>query len=98
MNKEYKNIEGCTDKQYLYDNLSDNALQIIDNVIEAYYSNRIDFVEPRFEDGEPDFCGEFELTIKDNSYEKNGNELLILKWVEDYEDTEYMVECLQEIK
>lgn len=53
---------------------------------------------PRYENGEPDFYGEFKLIIKDNSYKPHGYELLILKWVEDYEDTGYMIETLKSIK
>jgi len=93
----YPNIEKCADKQHLYNNLSEAALRLIENTLTCY-PNKIDFTAPRYENGEPDFYGEFELIIKDDSYKPHGYELLILKWVEDYEDTGYMIETLQSIE
>lgn len=48
------------------------------------------------EDGSVDFEN-IDLVIKDPSYKANGFELLILKWYEDYEDTGYLIECLEEL-
>lgn len=93
---EYKNIEKTSDKQYLYNNLSGEKLKEIDDILGAYFSGKINFIVPRLENGEPDFCGEFKLIINDDTYEKTGNELLVLRWVEDYEDTGYMVDCIKD--
>lgn len=74
--------------------MSNEKLKEIDDILEAYFRDKIDFVVPVFENGEVDFCGEFELIINDDAYEKTGNELLVMKWVEDYEDTGYLMECM----
>lgn len=91
----YKNINQTSDRQLLYDNLSQENLLMIDDVLDAYFSGRIDLKIPRFENGDVDFCGEFELIKKDFSYPEYGSEILILKWVEDFEDTGYLIECLE---
>lgn len=67
----------------------------IDDILNAYFSGKIDFIVPRYEDGEPNFYGEFEIIINDNTYQENGNELLIMKWVEDFECTDYLIECME---
>lgn len=91
---KFKNIEKTKDKQYLYDNLSNERLKEIDDILEGYFCDKIDVIVPIFANGEPDFCGEFKLIINDDTYEKTGNELLVLRWVEDYENTGYMVDCI----
>lgn len=83
---DFKSIERCSDKQMLYDALSLEALKVIDSILEAHFDGLIDVKEPRLENGDPDFDGEFELIINDETYESKGPELLILKWVNDYED------------
>ena len=95
MNKEFSNIETCSDKEYLYKNLNTESLNLIEGVLEAYNSGKIDFITPRYEDGEPNFYGDFELVINDNMYIENGTELLVMKWYESYEDTGYLVECFK---
>lgn len=90
--KKYPFIEKTKDKQYLYNHLSEPALKDIEHILEAYSIGAIDFEVPEYEDGTPDFSGEFKLIIVDDSYEKIGCELLVLKWIEDYEDTEYLIE------
>ena len=81
----------------LLENLSFEQLQKIEHILGAY-SNKIDMEVSRYEDGIPMFDGDFELIIKDKSYEQNGFEILVLKWIEDYEDTGYLVDCLKENK
>lgn len=87
---KYTNIKKTRDKEYLYSNLSDMDLQNIEYILEAYFSERIDLVFP------DDYCGDFTLSVKDKSYTENGCELLVLKWCEDIESTDYMVGCMQE--
>ena len=90
----YKNIENCKDKQLLLNKLDTKSLDLIESVLNAYNSGRIDFIDPRNEDGEPDWLGEFELVINDDSYAETGMELLVLKWYEDIiETTEHLLEC-----
>ena len=89
----YKNIENCKDKQLLLNKLDTKSLDLIDSILNAYNSSKIDFTEPRNEDGEPDYLGEFELVINDDSYAKTGMELLVLKWYEDIVETEYLLDC-----
>lgn len=91
----YKEIDLTKDKQYLYDNLSEDSLDIIEYVLEAYGDSKIDLEGPRYPDGEPDLFGEFKLIVKDNTYKRTGYELLILKWVEDFENTGYLLECMR---
>lgn len=93
---QYGNIEKTADKQRLYDNLPERTLKEVDEILGAYFSERIDLEIAKFEYGESDFCGECELIVKDSNYVETGNELLVLKWVEDFEDTDYLIECLKE--
>ena len=96
--RKYPRIDETRDKQYLYDNLPEKQLCMIEDVLNAYGQGRIDIEIPRYEDdGTVDFCGEFEIIINDSSYVCNGFEIMIIKWIEDFEDTGYMVECLQDI-
>lgn len=92
---KYKNIERTADRQLLYDSLSVDTLNEIDAILGAYFEGRIDFQEPRFENGEPDFCGDYELIIIDKDYKELGNELLVMKWIEDRENTGYLIECME---
>ena len=93
----FKEISQCTDKEMLYASLSYDALRIIEDTLNAYFTGRIDIVEPRFDDDEPNFCGDFELILKSKGYVKNGFEELILKWINDYECTDYLIECMRDI-
>lgn len=93
--KIFKNIENVSDKKSLYESLSENSLEIIDSVLEAYNKGEIDIIIPRTDDDEPDFDGEFTLNIVDDTYIETGWELLILKWVNDYEYTDYLIECFE---
>ena len=82
-----------TSKQYLYDSLSERSLDIIEYILDGYFNEKIDLIKPTFEDGEPNFDGEFNLAINDNTYKENGYEILVLKWVENCEDIEYIINC-----
>lgn len=93
-NKTYKNIEQCADKDILLSSLSEKQLDLIESTLEAYRNETIGFNEPCYEDGTPDFSGNYELIINDTAYTPNGFELTILKWVEDREDTGYMIDAV----
>lgn len=88
----YNNIEQCADKNYLYASLNDEILKEIDNILGAYFNGLIDFIEPRDNHGEPDFTGKYELVIKDKEYKPCGSELLVLEWIEDRENTDYLID------
>ena len=89
-------ISFCSDACMLYNNLDYDVLKIIDDILEAERKERIELIDPRFEDGEPDFCGNFELIIHDKTYFENGIEKLILKWLNGYECTDYLIDCLRD--
>lgn len=93
----FKEISQCADKEMLYASLSYDALRIIEDTLNAYFTGRIDIVEPRFDDGEPNFCGDFELILKSKGYVENGFEELILKWINDYECTDYLIDVMSEV-
>lgn len=86
----YFYIEKCKDKNILYSNLNNNDLNIIEKTLEAYSLEKIELTT-EYKDYE-NYCY---LTIKDTSYEENGLELLILKWYEDYETTNCLVEIFK---
>lgn len=94
----YPEIDRCSDKQYLYDNLTHFVLSWIEKILEFYNSGKIDLLIPRFDNDEIDFDGEWKLIIKNKSYKANGNEVLVLKWYEGFEDTGYLVGCLSSLE
>lgn len=84
-------VENTREFQTLSNKLNNEELLLIDTVLSAYAHGKIDIDLPSNEDGG------FDLVVKDPSYKVNGFELLILKWYEDYENTEYLIECLEEL-
>lgn len=93
----FKYIDGCSDCRYLYASLTAEQLTIIENILTAYNSGKIAFIIPHYENGEPDYYGDFFVVSNDDNYKMNGFEVLILKWYEGIEDTVYMVDCFQEV-
>lgn len=85
-------IERATKKQFLYDNLSDDSLREIDGILEAYFNDRIDIVEKNTDEDDSEDDGEYKLVINDKCYEETGNELIVLKWIEGYEETAALFE------
>lgn len=94
----YPHIASLHNGITLYKTLSHEALEIIEDVLVATIESKIDIKLPSSTEqtGEPE-DGEFHLIIYDNSYKENGCELLVLKWLEDCEDTEYLIEIMQEL-
>lgn len=96
--KKIQIIDLHDDKQYLYDNLNESELEIIENILQAELDGKIGLPENRFdENGNVDF-ELLEIVVYDESYIQNGYELLVLKWIHDYEDIGYLVECIHEEK
>ena len=95
----YKNIEETSDKKFLYDYLDEKALREIDDILEAYFTERIDLIVPRLDNGEIDWSrydkNGCDVLVKDDTYKQTGHELLVLKWINDLEDTGYMAETIQ---
>lgn len=87
----YREIEHTADKEILYSYLVEPELDIIETILRAYNEGKIDIIEPRDENGEPDFDGIFELVINDENYQGTGYEMSILKWINDWETTDYIV-------
>lgn len=93
--ESYRNIYGCKDKRYLFESLSREELETVENILKAY-GGKIDLDIPRDAyTGEIDFEGEFKLIIEDESYEEVGIEVTVLKWYESLEDTSYMIDVVQ---
>ncbi len=93
--ESYRNIYGCTDKRYLFESLSREELETVENILKAY-GGKIDLDIPRdAETEEIDFDGEFKLIIEDESYKEVGIEVTVLKWYESLEDTSYMIDVVQ---
>lgn len=88
-------VEETRDFQTLINKLNNKELLLIDTVLSSYINGKIDMDLHENEDGSVDFEN-IDLVIKDHSYKANGFELLILKWYEGYEDTGYLIECLEE--
>lgn len=88
-------VEETRDFQTLINKLNNKELLLIDTVLSSYINGKIDMDLHENEDGSVDFEN-IDLVIKDPSYKANGFELLILKWYEGYEDTGYLIECLEE--
>ena len=87
----FKNIKDCADGELLLSKLTKKALQDIEHVLDAYEKGDIDFISPRDEYGNPD-TGDYELVINNKNYKENGTELLVMKWVESHESTEYLLD------
>lgn len=92
----FDEIMECADREILFQHLTVKALQDIESVLEAYNKGDIDYIEPRDENGEPDYSGDFELVIKNPEYEEIGVEMLVMKWVDDHESTDFLVECMSD--
>ena len=94
--KKFPCIELCRDKQYLYDHLNESELQLIENILQAESEGKIILPEDRYnENGDINFES-LDVIIYDKTYVQNGYELLVLKWIYDFEDTGYLVENIHE--
>ena len=89
----FKEIMNCADREMLFQHLTVKALNDVEHVLEGYHKGEIDFIEPRDEFGNPE-VGEYQLIINNADYKQTGIELLVMKWVENHESTDYLIECL----
>lgn len=93
---KYPHLFNTRDFDILKKALFPAGLHIIDNILNAYYADKIDIEVVRNADGQIEFDKSGGLIINDENYVPNGFESLVIKWVEDMEDTGYMVECFGE--
>ena len=94
--KKFWHIEQCCDKQYLYEHLNESELQLIEDILRAESDGKISLSEDQYDgNGNCDF-DTLDIIIHDETYVQNGYELLVLKWINDFEDTGYLVECIHE--
>ena len=96
--KEYYQISRCRDKDRLFRELTDKQLNILESVLDAYVSSKIDFVDPETNSVNPAYDGVYELVINDCNYQGNGCELFIMKWAEDRESTDNLIDYLEEFR
>lgn len=94
--KKFPLLYGCTDQELLFSKLREDKLLIIEQILYAYENGKIDFEEPKNDDGEYLFCGEAELIIIDKSYKPTGLETTVLRWYESHEDTEFLIEVFED--
>lgn len=84
-----KYLKDCKDYEYLKSTLSLGTLEHIDRVLESYGNNELSLLKETDEYGGFDFSS---IELNTSNYHKalHGDELLILKWYEDYEDVGYL--------
>lgn len=87
-------IDECRDSNKLHSNLDGKELAVIEAILRAYKDGKIDFLEPRDKNKEPDPNGHFKL-ITSVSYKETGFELDVLKWYNDYIDTECLIDIIK---
>lgn len=92
----FPNISMTADANMLYENLEYDMLFNINEILGAHFKNRIEIIEPRFDNDTPDFEGAFEIIYTDKKYAPCGLEELVLKWANDYECTDYLIDCLRD--
>lgn len=94
--KLFKHLSSCADFNYLLNNLSQEALLLLEGIIEAYVTGRIGLEIIRGEDEQIDFDKSFGLIINDESYVpfEDGLDVTAIKWYESFEDTGYLWEEL----
>lgn len=93
--KKYPIIDGCADKEYLYSNLSNRELALIEGILSAYTQGKIDLYIDRYDDGTVKFDGDHELVVNDSSYRSVGIEIPVIMWYESFEDTGYLVDVVR---
>lgn len=92
----YPYLTNTRDGEYIKGALNPQGLRTIEDILGAYGKDRIDIEVVRDENDQIEFDKSGSLIIKDESYVETGFESLVIKWVEDMEDTGYLVECFDE--
>lgn len=88
-------VSKTRDFEMLKTKLNIESLRLIDNIYQDYNRGRVDLDVPKDKDGNFNF-EDVKLVYKDPFYEETGFELVVLKWLEDMEDTGYLIDCLEE--
>lgn len=86
---KYPRIEECDENEILYMELSEDALERVEKILEAYNEDKIALEAEDYD------CGAV-LVINDEDYEETGIEMLVLNWYEGHEETDYLIDCLKE--
>lgn len=94
---ELECVSETKDFEMLKAQLNIESLRLIDNIYHDYNRGRIDLDVPRDENGNFNF-EDVKLFFKDPYYEETGFELVVLKWLEDMEDTGYLIECFKDVQ
>ena len=94
--KKFPLISGCSDHEIIFSKLREEKLLFIEHILYAYENGQIDFEELKDDNGEYLFCGEPSLIIKDKTYNPTGLEIVVLRWYESHEDTNYLVEVFED--
>ena len=68
---------------------------IINDIILAESLGKIEIIEPRDENGEPDYYGEFEVVKHDKKYIETGLEKEVLMWANVYLDTDSFIDFVK---
>lgn len=84
-------LKRCTDFKLLAKNLKYDTMIYIEKILRA----PLELIVPRTEDDYPDFDAEWSVRTNDESYKMTGHELLVLKWVEDFECTDTLIDFMQ---
>ena len=91
---ELVHVSKTRDFEMLKAKLNIESLRLIDNICQAYNRGRIDLDVSRDENGNFNF-EDVKLVYKDPFYDETGFELVVLKWLEDMEDTGYLIDSLE---
>lgn len=88
----FARIRMTKDATLLFRSLPETTLNIIEHVLKGFFKEQIMLDEPYTSDGEPDYDGTFDIIIKDKDYVLNGCELPVLLWINDHEDTHWLID------
>lgn len=95
VNTHLPRVANTRDYEILRKHLTVDSLQLIDDILKAAGNGRIDLQIPRELDGNIDFAN-IGFIVKDISYEETGFEKLVLKWYDDFENTDYLIGVFEE--
>ena len=88
-------VYGDDERKKLFAMIETTTKNDIQKIIMDFDNDIIDIKEPRDEQGEPDYYGEFELSLP-KGYKKTGLEMPVLMWMNDYCDFETLLEECKE--
>lgn len=88
-------VYGDDERKKLFAMIETTTKNDIQKIIMDFDNGIIDIKEPRDEHGEPDYYGEFELSLP-KGYKKTGLEMPVLMWMNDYCSFETLLEECKE--